>query len=207
MPLLVEDRELLVRFREGETRAMDQVYRQYAPAVARLLRCGFVYQSGGAPAAFAGFHSQFELESALQEVFARAFSERARLSYDGLRPYAGFLRGIARNVVLDQLRRRARRGEVLDPFDDERAGRWERAQQARDPVETLEARRGRELVKRFLRDHCDQAERRLYSLRFEHELSQQAAADEMSLTRIQVRRRETKLKKRLLRFLKRARYL
>lgn len=185
---------------------METVYRHYAPAVARLLSCGFVYQSGGAPAAFRGYRSSFDLEGVLQEVFARAFTERARLAYDGLRPYAGFLRGIARNVVLDQLRRRARRGEVLDPFDGDERAAWERDQQARDPVEDIASRRARELVQEFL-GTCDEAERELYELRFGRDLSQQAAADQLGLTRIQIRRRETKLKKRLLKFLKRARYV
>lgn len=207
MTLLVENRELLTRFREGDLRSMEQVYSHYAPDIARFLRRGFVYSTDGRPAAFAGYGSSFELEGVLQEVFTRAFAERARLAYDGLRPYGGFLRGVARNVVLDGLRKRARRGEVLVPFQGEGVEIWERDQEERDLPASLEARRADELVQRFLADECDEGERALFEVRYEHDLSQQAAADKLGLTRIQVRRRESRIKERLLRFLKRAKYV
>src|SRR3990170_7467386 len=104
MPLLIEDRDLLARFRAGESAALDRVYRHYVSGVAAFLRSGFSYSSGGAPASFPGVASPYDLENLAQEVFTRAFAEPARMSYDGLRPYQGFLHGIARNLVLDDLR-------------------------------------------------------------------------------------------------------
>jgi RNA polymerase sigma-70 factor (ECF subfamily) len=186
---------------------MEQVYNHYAPDLVRFLRRGFVYSTGGRPAAFAGYGSSFELEGVLQEVFTRAFDERARLAYDGLRPYSGFIRGVARNIVLDGLRKRARRGEVLVPFQGEGVEVWEREQEERDLPGSLDAQHANELVQRFLADQCDDGERALFEARYRDDLTQQGAADALGLTRIQVRRRESRIKERLLRFLKRARYV
>lgn len=185
---------------------MEQVYRHYAPVLARYLRRGFSYRIDGHPAVFSGYRSTFELEGAVQEVFMRAFEERARLAYDGLRPYHGFLCGIARNVVLDELRRRARRGEVLSPFDDEESARWVRERAPSDPADAMDAHRASSLVNQFLEQECSEEEQQIYQLRYERGLSQEAAAEEAGMTRIQVRRRENKLKKRLLSFLKRMDY-
>jgi RNA polymerase sigma factor (sigma-70 family) len=44
----------------------------------------------------------------LQEAFIRAFSPGARLAYDGTRPYEPYLRKIAKNLFIDQLRARGR---------------------------------------------------------------------------------------------------
>ena len=41
----------------------------------------------------------------MQEAFRRAFEERARSAYDGLRPYRRYLLTITRNLVIDQLRK------------------------------------------------------------------------------------------------------
>jgi RNA polymerase sigma-70 factor (ECF subfamily) len=144
----------------------------------------------------------------VQEVFARAFAPRARESYDGLRPYGGFLCGIARNIALDALRRQARRGETIAPIDAlEEAGALQDDEPVRDPADTLEARRARALVAAFLEEQCDDRDRRLFALRFDRDLSQERTAEAAGLTRIQIRRWERKLKSSLLRFLKRARYL
>lgn len=204
MSLMHDDRELLDGFRAGDQAVLARVYQHYVGAVAAFIRNGFMYQRDGAPASFAGVRSPFELENVLQEVFARAFTEQARTSYDGLRPYLGFLCGIARNVILDQLRKSARRKEVIEaPESLERAA----APADHTPGESLDDRQAHVLVRQFLSDECDDRDRRLYELRFDRELSQQAAAEEAKLTRIQIRRWERKFKARLLRFLKRANYV
>jgi RNA polymerase sigma-70 factor, ECF subfamily len=198
MPDLSEDHDLLVAFREGHREALEQVYDQHVHEVAKLLRSGFGYQTGGKPAVFAGYHQPYELENAVQEVFTRAFAPQARLSYDGLRPYGAFLHGIARHVVLDRLRRLGTRRESIELVDT--------AGPAPEYEDSLDERRGHELVQGFLREACDQRDRTLFALRFEDDLSQLAAAGAAGLTRIQVRRWETKFRARLLRYLKRARY-
>ena len=219
MTILVEDRELLIRFRDGDRAALDRVYRHHAPHVASFLRSGFMYALQGQPTHFPGIRSLFELESTVQEVFARAFAPAARMRYDGLRPYIGFLYGIARNVALDDLRRRARRPESLEPAEvlEQRTAGSEamapgtsanaNASAAGSIEEQLDAQRAQELVTAFLDQDCDARDRRLYELRYDLDLSQEAAAQEVGLTRIQIRRWETKFRKRLLRYLKRADYV
>jgi RNA polymerase sigma factor (sigma-70 family) len=211
MTLLVDDRDLLARFREGRPDALDQVYRHYAPQVARFLRSGFMYLSNGQPMPHRGLVAPFELESAVQEVFTRALTERARLAYDGLRPYLGFLCGIARNVMLDELRKRARRGEVLEPAEaieqrEAAVGGGATAEPAH-PADSIDERRGRDLVDTFLTAECDDRDRTLFQLRYREELSQVEAASRAGLTRIQVRKWETKFRGRLLRYLKRSNYV
>lgn len=161
-----------------------------------------MYTSNGNSTRFPGVNAPFDLESLVQEVFVRAFEPRARLAYDGVRPYGAFLVGIARNIVLDQLRRRARHGEVLEAPEQLDALA---ADEAATPDE--EERRGRDLVFTFLESTCDDRDRRMYALRFSQELSQEDAAREAGLTRIQIRRWEVKFRKRLLQFLRRADYV
>jgi RNA polymerase sigma factor (sigma-70 family) len=204
MPLLTEDRELLRAFRDGEAEALDRVYRHYAPRVSRILARGFVYLSGGTPVLRAGLSSAFELEGAVQEVFARAFEERARLSYDGLRPYVDFLVGIGKHVVLQEARRRGSR-EALGELDD--AASAAVAEEAPPPEERLASEQAQQAVRAFLEESCDDRDRKLFQLRFNDDLGQEAAGQALGLTRIQVRRWETKFRTRLLRHLKRVGYV
>src|SRR5574341_691980 len=90
------DRSFLDAFRRGDRAALAAVYEHYVAGVSAILRHGFAFSSGGARTRFHGYRSQFELEDILQEVFSRAFSERARLAWDGLTPYESYLAGIAR---------------------------------------------------------------------------------------------------------------
>jgi RNA polymerase sigma factor (sigma-70 family) len=200
----VSDREHLAAFRAGQRDALGEVYRRHVSDVAAFLRTGFMYTSNDQPIRFPGVRDSFELESFVQEVFARAFEERARLAYDGVRPYGAFLNGIAKNLVLDRLRKQARHGEVLagpdviDAAGTDAPPEWESSE---------DERRGRALVAEFLETACDDRDRALYALRYERELSQDDTAREAGLTRIQIRRWETKFRARLLRFLKRADYV
>jgi RNA polymerase sigma factor (sigma-70 family) len=198
------DRDTLAAFREGRRDVLARVYRDHVREIALWFRRGFMYSSSGQPMRFAGVHSDVELEGFLQEVFMRAFAPRARLAYDGLRPYAGFLVGIARHVVLDHLRRTVRHGEVLSAPEVLDAIVDEGGQSALD---TDDARRGSQLVQEFLARECDDRDRLLYGLRYDQELSQVDAASSARLSRIQVRRWERRFRERLLRFLKRADYL
>jgi RNA polymerase sigma factor (sigma-70 family) len=210
MSLLASDRDLLARFRGGDRDALERVFRHYAPQVLQFLRSGFTFASGDQTARHPGLSSAFDLESAVQETFARAFQPRARDGYDGLRPYGGFLLGIARHVALDMSRRGAGRRERPEPPDvlDQRAAALPAAElEAGSPGELLDARRATELVRRFLAEECDERDRSLYQLRYVDDLSQEQAASRAGLTRIRFRRWETKFRARLLRHLKRANFV
>ncbi len=204
MPLLTEDRALLAAFRAGERSALETVYHHYVAGVARRLRMGFAV-GGARGAVLFGFHQPFELESALQEVFLRAFKESARLSYDGLRPYKDFLAGITKHVALDELRRRSRRRtESMSDLDLDRVALIDPEV---SPEATLESKQAIQTVSTFLEKECDERDRRLYELRYHDERSQEDVARTAGLTRIQIRRWETKFRSRMLKYLKRVRYV
>src|SRR5688500_4594845 len=105
---LEEDRPLLDGFRRGDRDALDRVYRVYAEEIASILVNGFAFSSSGRACRFQGLSSRFDLEDVLQEVFARRFTERARLAYDGLRPYGASLAASSRTTVIVRLRSQAR---------------------------------------------------------------------------------------------------
>jgi RNA polymerase sigma-70 factor (ECF subfamily) len=109
MTLLSSDRVLLEQFRAGKLEALTRVYEEYAGMIAGFLTRGFTFSSKGRALEFRGYQQPFDLENVLQETFVRAFSEPARLAYDGLTPYRSYLTAIARNLVLSEHRRRRSR--------------------------------------------------------------------------------------------------
>lgn len=204
MTSLHEDRELLAAFREGHSEALERVYKHHVINIAAFLKGGFTYTSAGSPVLFPGFRSPSELDSAVQEVFVRAFEPRTRTAYDGLRPYGGFLIGIARNVALKEVERYATRDRRSGPLGEavEQLSTDSPAME-----DSIDERRAKELVITFLAECCDDRDRRLFSLRYDEGLAQEHAARAMGATRIQVRRWEKKLHLRLIRYLRRANYL
>ena len=207
MPLLTTDRALLTAFREGEREALERVYGHYAPKVAEFLRGGFGIQTRGDMVHFGGFRRAFELENAVQEVFARAFSARARGGYDGLRPFTNYLFAIAKNYVVDEYRRRdaaLRRFESAD--GDAELETVPAEGDGVDPAVAAEEREVTRLLGEFL-TRCDEKLRRYYELRCKGQRTQDEVAAEMGLTRIQVRRIEARFRRDLLAHLKGEGYL
>jgi RNA polymerase sigma-70 factor (ECF subfamily) len=197
------DQERLRRFRDGAPEVLGEVYRAHAEPLARSLR-SVAFRGRG----FAYLQGALEVENTVLETFARAFEPRTRLAYDGVRPYAQFLMGIARNVVLEQSRTR----EVvagLGPQDEGSTVDWELGAVggAGESLEQqLENQEMEELLVSF-KQGLSQEERELFELRFTEGLAQESAAERVGLTRIQVRRREKGLKQKLLEFLQSRGYL
>ncbi len=191
------DRALLQRFRDGETDALGEVYRQHTGILTRMLRAAaFRGQT------FASLRSAMELENAIVEVFSRAFEPRARQVYDGQRPYEHFLMGIARNYLLELMRNREHPVGLDVSEELDAALSLERP----DVHEQLEDREVNELMRRF-RAELGEEEGRMFDLRYVEGLTQNLAADKLGQTRIQLRRREHKLRVRLLEYLKAHGYL
>src|SRR5690349_20476148 len=118
MPIFDNNRELLDRFRRGERAALAAVYEHYVDEVARLARRGFPLDSpGGAYIPGVDLEGEHEL---VQDTFVRAFSDRARTSFDGVLPYRPFLLRITRNLMIDRLRASRRPGAPggAAPIDD-----------------------------------------------------------------------------------------
>ena len=99
------DRDVWLRgFRDGEPRALERIYADYAGDVEQTVRRGLARM---------GRYSDANLADVSQEVFVKAMARRARLTYDGDRDYGPFLAAIARNVLSDWARSTWR--ERLDP--------------------------------------------------------------------------------------------
>lgn len=217
MSLLSSDRRLLEGFRRGETDALTAVYNEYAPALAAFLARGFTFSSKGRLLQFRGYHQPFDLENALQETFARAFSERARLSYDGLSPYKSYLTAIARNLVLSELRRREvamsqlvhvrEDGEEIAPRVadvDASAPGVMGATTSESPQPSAEHEFMRQELLKLYRafvGELDDKERGFFDARFEQRRTQVDAGAAVGLSHMQARTLEKKLRKRFLKFM------
>src|ERR671919_469239 len=98
------DPALLEAFRRGEREALARVYRDHVDDVEAFLR---------ARLARAGRLTAWSLADLVQDVFLRAFANKARASYDGQREYQPYLRALARNLLIDRLRRSVRETSEL----------------------------------------------------------------------------------------------
>lgn len=101
-----ENPELLRRFRAGDREALGEVYGAYAERVGQLIRRGCYLQTASGGLGGGLRVSAEDFLDVVQEVFAKAFSPAARLGYDGVRDFGPYLLMIARNVMIDELRRR-----------------------------------------------------------------------------------------------------
>jgi RNA polymerase sigma factor (sigma-70 family) len=207
--LLASNPQLLESFRRGERDALVQVYEAYAPSVAKFLRSGFSFSSGGRRCRFAGAKSRHDLEDRLHDVFLRAFSDAVRLRYDGMTPYCRYLFAIARNLVIDELRRtrvvatghdEARhRGEeppcgVSDPFTGE-------LDMSGDPAVDRESAEILRLIRDF-RDALAEQERIVFRLRFEEENGHNQIAAKTGLTVSKIKTSEQRIRARLFAFMR-----
>ena len=183
---LPEDRALLDAFRRGERDALTRVYRTYSPRVLTYL----------SRAARVG---PLDLDAAHQETFLRAFSERVRQAYDGLRPFEGFLLSIARSAAVDTLRAAGKLARSAVPLEDAPELQSLATEHASPEDSALEAEM-RALVARFLA-RLSPDERRFADLRFVERQSQEQAGAALGLSRQEARTREARLKRALAEFL------
>jgi len=221
MSLLIEQRELLDRFKRGERRALEEVYRHYAPEVAAFLQRGFTFSSAGRSLRFSGYAQPFDLDNALQETFLRAFKESARLGYDGLHPYRGYLLAIARNLVLDEFRNRE---VAMSPFIDRLDGGGGEAaaaegEEAAPAATTGDApSAGVSAEQEFMRHELgrlyaafvarlDERDRTFFHHRFEEQQTQVEAGARSGLSHMQARTLEKKLRRAFLEFMQTNGYL
>ena len=218
MSLLVDDRQLLKRFRDGDGQALEQVFNHYAAYVAGLLRKGFSFSAGGNTARFAGYVGIFDLEDALQEVFRRAFSEAARSNYDGLRPYRAYLTAITKNTVINDYLARRRALERFSVDDSETypddAG-WSAADDplapgdgpaSGHPERDAQTRELRGLIAQF-KESLEPRECTVFELRFEEGLSHTEITARIGLSPSKIKTTEGRIRTGLMRFMRRRGYL
>lgn len=222
MSLLIERRELLDRFKQGERRALEEVYRHYVPDVAAFLQRGFTFNSQGRALRFTGYAQPFDLDNALQETFTRAFKESARLGYDGLHLYKNYLLAIARNLVLDEFRNRE---VAMSPFIDQLHGGGAPESAAREGEEAAPSATGtatpagpigaeQEFLRRELARlyegfvaRLEPRDRTFFRHRFEEQRTQVDAGAQSNLSHMQARTLEKRLRKQFLEFMQSNGYL
>jgi RNA polymerase sigma factor (sigma-70 family) len=220
MTLLIERRELLERFRRGERRALEEVYRHYVSDVANFLSRGFSFTSRDRTLRFVGYTEPFDLDNAIQETFARAFKESARLGYDGLNSYKNYLLAIARNLVIDEFRNRE---VAMSPFVDQIASPdlsdripvaahdGEEAPAA-GPRGAVRSPAGGSAEQDYLHDELsrlyagfverlDERDRTFFRARFEEQRTQVEAGEACGLSHMQARTLEKKLRERFLKYM------
>jgi len=184
MDPLLADRALLDAFRRGERDALERVYHACVDRVFDLVRHGFLLEGGTRVSGIAEPGSQRDV---IHDVFVKAFAERTRLAYDGLRPFLPYLLRIARNVLVDRWRRHGVEVPFADPLGAG-AGLDPEPPSAADAeaVEDLHWRALREATQAFLAGMADE-ERRFVQLRFDEDLPQRDVAERMGVTRRRVR--------------------
>jgi len=188
-------------YRFGDNRDLTAIYFRYAGAVYGTLRKGFYVRKSCAPTPrwIVGTQSRAEVDDLVQEVFARAFSPRSRLSFDEARAVGPYLIAIAQNVYLDHLRKRKTLAAQLDNVAVDTLGG--RAPSLTNPIGTHcehppeETFHRNERVK-VLADFLGRLPadlRGLYETRFVRGLSQRDAAVVLRLSRRRIRTLENRL--------------
>jgi RNA polymerase sigma-70 factor (ECF subfamily) len=223
MTLLIERRELLERFRRGDRKALEEVYRHYVADIANFLSRGFSFNSRDRTLRFVGYTQPFDLDNAIQETFLRAFKESARLGYDGLHSFKNYLMAIARNLVIDEFRNRE---VAMSPFIEatlEGVSAHAAPHHDGEEAPAASARAGdgsprsvieQELMHRELRrlysgfvERLDEANRRFFEARFEQQKTQVDAGQVCGLSHMQARTLEKKLRGQFLAYMQSNGYL
>lgn len=194
---MLEDRATLDRFRAGDRATLASVYRAFSPEIAKLVSYGFSFRAGDEVHRFFGYRAPHEQQDAVQEVFIRAFSERGRIGYDGYSPYGAYLRGILKNLVIDDFRKRRAALKVFGGGGDVTGDDVEAAEAPGDSpeVEVHRAAVGR-AVRTFVTG-LPEREKRLVALRFTEGLPQQDVARRMRVGRATVRTLEERVRRKL----------
>lgn len=180
------DLELLRRYAAGDARAMDALVDHYAGTI-----YAFVYRFLPDPAV---------AEDLTQEVWLKVM--RSAGSFEGRSRFSTWVFRVARNVCLDHLRRQKRRARVSreegDPFaledvQDAAPSPDERASQREQSERVLEAVAG-----------LSEAQREVFLLREEANLSFREIADALDVSRDTVKSRMRYALGHIRRFLRRS---
>ena len=192
--MLEADRAWLDGFRRGTKDALTRVLDSYLDDVARTIRMGVMVMVDGRPVRLGANLAEPDVEALVQETFARAFAPKARLAYDGVRPYGAYLATIARNLVVDVGRAQVREARV-----DMDVGLLEAS--TPDPARVAEERELSRLVGEF-QAGLTEPDKTVFRLRLVEEKTYTDTGSAAGLTEMQVRRRAVKMQQALLDFLR-----
>jgi RNA polymerase sigma factor (sigma-70 family) len=189
--VFARDRSLLIRFRDGQAKALEEIYWLHVDDVVRVARAALRACAGGTIGRVDELAA--DLSDVVQETFSKAFAPEARRRFDPERPFAPYLAQIARNLVVDHWRARQRQvpldvDELIDKLSVETAG--DDASWA--DFETVA------IVERYLAS-LGIDERRVHHALYVKGLSQREAAIELGMGRQVVRTIEAKIRAGLVR--------
>ena len=187
---LEQDRAALEGFRRGDHATLDALYRFYSPLVLRTLSRGFRVRAVGSQV-MAAVHP-LDLDAAHQETFVRAFSDAARLRYDGLKPFEPWLLAIARAAAVDVLRAQGKLHREAIALDESVAESLPAPEESSPEHVALRAEAAA-VVQGFLA-MLEADDLRFATARFIDGLSQAKAGALCGLSRQAARTREAKLK-------------
>jgi RNA polymerase sigma factor (sigma-70 family) len=174
-------RDRLDAFREGDHRVLTELFHFYVDDVASQLRHGFRLGASSVP----GTRDADREKDLVQEVFLRAFAPPARLAFNALLPYRPYLIRIARNLLIDEARRRG-----TSPISEVTSDELDQAPSlARSADDELGWRRLQEATAEYCRSLSPEM-REFVRLRFESGLSQRDVASQLGVTRRSVRTQE-----------------
>lgn len=189
-------------FRNGDRAVLTAVYRETVKDVTRLVQLGFTGTQGKVVRVL-GVQSPEEQRDLVQEVYLKAFAEKARRAYDVNQTYRPYLMRIAKNLMIDRLRKQGREtlagdGVTAPDIDDLVESEAPVAPHDEDDVDS-----GRltSATRDFVGGQTDE-ERQFIKLRFEEGMSQAQVAKELGVTRRWVRTQEETARRGLERHLK-----
>jgi len=199
-PALQHERALLDAFRAGSQDALTAVFNAHVDDIARVVRFGFALDDRSH---VYGIADPEEQEDMIQEVFVRAFADKARAAYDGLRPYRPYLFRIAKNLMIDRARKIGRRPTKVEPSSEISIDALiDRDAPLPELEEDIDWKNQRAIARRYIASLSSELSE-LVQLRFVECLAQAEVARAMGITRRRVRTLEKRTLTGLLRLLKR----
>jgi RNA polymerase sigma factor (sigma-70 family) len=179
------DRSLLARFRDGEEKALEEIYWMHVDDVIRVARAALRACAGGTIGRIDELAA--DLADVVQETFSKAFAPATRRRFDPQRLYAPYLAQIARNVVVDHWRARQRQVPLdVDELIDRLSLETTSDDVSWADFETVT------IVEGYIAS-LDMNERRVHHALYVKGLSQREAALELGIGRQVVRTIEAKI--------------
>jgi RNA polymerase sigma factor (sigma-70 family) len=207
---MINNPELLESYRNGEQNAFLHIYNKYASSLRKFLQGGFSFSSQGRIFRYKGVDAAMDVESIVQETFARAFVASTRASYDGERPFQTYLFSIAKNLVLRECHHRERVIHVeriedsVEPIVNNSMA-FDNATSISPEIYVqnlqLEA-----LIEGFITS-LNEEEKQFFSWRFAQGETQESTASKMGTTRARIKLLEKNMRKRFLEMLRKNGYL
>ncbi len=208
---MINNPSLLESYRNGEKKAFLTIYNKYSAPLRKFLQGGFSFSSQGRICRFRGMDASMDVESIVQETFARAFVATTRVNYDGERPFQTYLFSIAKNLVLRECHHRERiiHVEHVEETAEAVGGGYpfgSRDAYSETPEVHVQNMQLKAITDGFIAE-LNEEERSFFSLRFAKGLTQEGTATKMQTTRARIKLLEKNMRKRFLDVLRKNGYL